>query len=333
MKKVLLIGEPLIRLTPTHYQEVADGVESRMFFGGSEINVACTLQGFGRQTKLLTALPASPLGERFKTFLSSYGIDTSSIYRLGERIGLYYMEAGFGCRPSQVYYDRSHSSLAAIDVDQLDVGQLLADVEWLHFSGITLAIDPAVRKWLKPILLAAKERHIPISIDLNWRSKMIGLKEAKQIFSEFAAYADYCFGIDPILADATDWDLFARDDATLKEVEGRMRSLQQVYGLRAIFHTIRQTDDHGRHLYRAYALAEHFVESVELKTQVLQRVGSGDAFVAGALYQLLNSFPLQEVVDFAVASGTYKCSLEGDHMLQSATKVRTLLEGKNDIVR
>lgn len=333
MKKVLLIGEPLIRITPTNYQEIADGVESRLFFGGSEINIACSLQGFGCQTKLLTALPQGQLGERFLTFLTGHGIDTSAIQRVGERIGLYYMETGFGCRPSQVYYDRSQSSLAAIQISQLDMDDLFADVAMVHFSGITLAVDPAVTLWLKPVLEEAKKRQLPISIDLNWRSKMIGQKEAKKLFSEFAAYADYCFGIEPIMVDGSDWKMFKKDEAKRCDIEERMSALKKVYGFQAVFHTVRQLDHQGRNHYRAYGLAEKFSCSVELTTQVLQRIGSGDAFVAGALYQLLEGASLEEMLDFAVASGVYKCSLEGDQMMQPAAKVRALLDGKNELLR
>ncbi|MFX3795643.1 PfkB family carbohydrate kinase, partial [Streptococcus suis] len=70
--------------------------------GGSEINVACNLQGFGCETKLLTALPQGSLGDRFLDFLDGKGIDTYSVQRKGERVGVYYMEAGFGFRSSQV---------------------------------------------------------------------------------------------------------------------------------------------------------------------------------------------------------------------------------------
>ncbi|WP_155964546.1 sugar kinase [Streptococcus ruminantium] len=333
MKKVLLIGEPLIRIMPTNYQEIADGVESRMFFGGSEMNIACNLQGFGYPTKVLTALPEGPLGDRFMAFLVRHGIDVSAIQRVGERIGLYYMESGFGCRPSQVYYDRSHSSLAAMRIEQLDMEQLFEDVALIHFSGITLAIDPTVTLWMKTILEEAKKRNLPISIDLNWRSKMIGKREAKKLFSEFAVYADYCFGIEPIMKDAGDWDLFDRDEAGLYDIEERMLALKETYDFQTIFHTVRQMDDMGRNHYRAYGLAEEFICSVELKTQVLQRVGSGDAFVAGAIYQLLKKASLEETVNFAVASGTYKCSLEGDQMVQSVDRIKSLLDGKNEIIR
>lgn len=135
------------------------------------------------------------------------------------------------------------------------------------------------------------------------------------------------------MANEKDWELFERDTATVHTIRERMQTLKEAYKFQAIFHTIRQTDELGRNLYKAYGLADEFCCSQELKTQVLQRVGSGDAFVAGALYKLLEGTSLKAILDFAVASGTYKCSIEGDHMRQSLRKVESLLEGKNDIIR
>lgn len=333
MKKVLLIGEPLIRITPTEYNEIGNAVENRMYFGGSEINIACNLQGFGLKTKILTALPSNPVGDRFLAFLEERGVDTSSIQRCGERVGLYYLEDGFGCRATQVYYDRSHTAITQFDGEQVDMDQLFEDVGHLHFSGITVALGEEVRSWLTIILTEAQKRVIPISFDLNWRSKMIGLEDAKYLFSEFANYATYCFGIEPIMASENNLELFDRNNENLEALQERLETLKKVYDLKAIFHTLRETDEYGNNTYQAYALTDTLVQSLTLKTPVLQRVGSGDAFVAGALYQLLQGVEMQEVVDFAVASGTYKCSVEGDFMTKSPEKVAGLLKWKSDIVR
>ena len=72
---------------------------------------------------------------------------------------------------------------------------------------------------------------------------------------------------------------------------------------------------------------------INLKTALLERVGSGDAFVAGALYKLINEAPLQEVIDFAVAAGTLKCTIKGDSMFESVDKINNLLKSKQEISR
>ena len=333
MMKILLFGEPLIRISPLDATSIGDHVASSTYFGGSEINIACNLQALGISTKVFTALPANEIGDRFLTFLKQHQIDTSSICRLGDRIGLYYLENGFGCRQSEVFYDRKHTSISQIRPNMLDMDSLFQGISHFHFSGITVAIGQEVRTLLLLLLEEAKRLGIIVSMDLNLRTKMISVLEAKYEFSKFARFADYCFGIDPLMIDDQNLEMFPRDKASLKEVENRMRQLKEAYGFKAIFHTLRSSDEQDKNVYQAYALEERFEESVQLKTAVYQRVGSGDAFISGALYQLLHHSSLKTTIDFAVASATLKCTLPGDHLSTSETSIEKLLANAQDIIR
>lgn len=333
MTKILLFGEPLIRISPLDATSIGDHVASSTYFGGSEINIACNLQALGISTKVFSALPANEMGDRFLTFLKQHQIDTSSICRLGDRIGLYYLENGFGCRQSEVFYDRKHTSISQIRPNMLDMDSLFQGISHFHFSGITVAIGQEVRTLLLLLLEEAKRRGIIVSMDLNLRTKMISVLEAKYEFSKFARFADYCFGIDPLMIDDQNLEMFPRDRASLKEVENRMQLLKEAYGFKAIFHTLRSSDEQDKNVYQAYALREGFEESVQLKTAVYQRVGSGDAFISGALYQLLHHSSLKTTIDFAVASATLKCTLPGDHLSTSATSIENLLASAQDIIR
>ncbi len=333
MTKILLFGEPLIRISPLDATSIGDHVASSTYFGGSEINIACNLQALGISTKVFTALPANEIGDRFLTFLKQHQIDTSSICRLGDRIGLYYLENGFGCRQSEVFYDRKHTSISQIRPNMLDMDSLFQGISHFHFSGITVAIGQEIRTILLLLLEEAKRRGIVVSMDLNLRTKMISVLEAKYEFSKFARFTDYCFGIDPLMIDDQNLEMFPRDSASLEEVENRMRLLKEAYGFKAIFHTLRSSDEQDKNVYQAYALEERFEESVQLKTVVYQRIGSGDAFISGALYQLLHHSSLKTTIDFAVASATLKCTLPGDHLSTSATSIENLLANAQDIIR
>ncbi|HGQ9930329.1 TPA: sugar kinase [Streptococcus pneumoniae] len=333
MTKILLFGEPLIRISPLDATSIGDHVASSTYFGGSEINIACNLQALGISTKVFTALPANEIGDRFLTFLKQHQIDTSSICRLGDRIGLYYLENGFGCRQSEVFYDRKHTSISQIRPNMLDIDSLFQGISHFHFSGITVAIGQEVRTILLLLLEEAKRRGIVVSMDLNLRTKMISVLEAKYEFSKFARFTDYCFGIDPLMIDDQNLEMFPRDSASLEKMENRMRLLKEAYGFKAIFHTLRSSDEQDKNVYQAYALEERFEESVQLKTAVYQRIGSGDAFISGALYQLLHHSSLKTTIDFAVASATLKCTLPGDHLSTSATSIENLLANAQDIIR
>ncbi|WP_249029047.1 sugar kinase [Tannockella kyphosi] len=333
MSKILLFGEPLIRISPTNYQLIGDKMNTMMYYGGSEINIAKNLQGLHIMTKVFTGLPKNPIGESFCQYLNQYQIDTSNIQWVGNRVGLYYLEEGVGCRQSEVYYDRKNTSIDDIDIDTLDMDALFEGITHFHFSGITIAVSVHVQNVLELLLIEAKKRNIIISIDLNLRTKMISIEDAKNLFSKFARYANICFGIDPIKANEKDITMFDRYNASTDTIEKRMRELKEEYAFDVIFHTIRTTDENARNVYQCYGLSNTFKESISLKTDVLQRIGSGDAFVAGALYKIINQSPLQETIDFAVASGTYKCTVDGDNMNVDALKIDQLLHQKQDINR
>ena len=333
MKKILLFGEPLIRITPLNNQKINDNSQNTMFYGGSEINIARTLAGFCQDSKIFTALPNNEVGKSFVKFMNQNQIDTSCVQLIGERVGLYYLENGYGIRNSDVYYDRKYTSINEINKNNLDIDKIFKDITHFHFSGITVAISDSVRDILSLLLEEAKKRNIIISMDLNLRTKMISIPEAKKQFSFFAKYADYCFGIDPLMVDEKDVNMFDRNNATENTIETRMQALKEAYGFKAIFHTIRNVDENQINSYQCYCLSDKFYHSITLKTSLLERVGSGDAFVAGALYQIINEAPIQKTIDFAIASGTLKCTIPGDSMYEEASKIENLLKTNLEISR
>ena len=96
---------------------------------------------------------------------------------------------------------------------------------------------------------------------------------------------------------------------------------------------MRTVDKNNINRYYAYAYQDQLYQSVILETDLLERVGSGDAFVAGALYQIMNQASMQDVIDFAVASGTLKCTIPGDSMFESVENVQSLLKNNHEISR
>lgn len=71
MSKLLLVGEPLIRVSPNQFQPLTNACDAQLFFGGSEVNIARTLGGFGLEARLFTALPDNPVGHAFHQFFEA----------------------------------------------------------------------------------------------------------------------------------------------------------------------------------------------------------------------------------------------------------------------
>jgi 2-dehydro-3-deoxygluconokinase len=59
----------------------------------------------------------------------------------------------------------------------------------------------------------------------------------------------------------------------------------------------------------------------------MDRVGSGDAFAAGLIYNLIKGNSDAEALNFAVAASCLKHSIHGDFNLVSASEVERLAAG------
>jgi 2-dehydro-3-deoxygluconokinase len=126
-------------------------------FGGGEANVAVSLANYGISSAFVTAVPESDLGDAAVAEMRRFGVDTRHIVRQGERLGIYFLEAGSNQRPSRVIYDRSHSSIASARLDDFDWDAIFASAEWFHITGIT----PALSEAGAGLALEAVRRHAP----------------------------------------------------------------------------------------------------------------------------------------------------------------------------
>jgi 2-dehydro-3-deoxygluconokinase len=64
-------------------------------------------------------------------------------------------------------------------------------------------------------------------------------------------------------------------------------------------------------------------------TTIVDRVGSGDAFMAGLIYGWSSDWKDQETLEFAIAACTLKHTVPGDINLVSVDEVMTLVKGVN----
>jgi len=141
MKKIVTIGEVMLRLSPPGNQRFFQTNSFEVEFGGSEANVGAALAYWGMQVAHITAFPDHEIGWSAAGSLRKNGIDTQFIPFVPGRMGVYYLEQGAMQRSSQVIYDRADSAFANLDGVNLDWDSILEGVDWLHWSGITPALS------------------------------------------------------------------------------------------------------------------------------------------------------------------------------------------------
>lgn len=339
--KVIGLGEVLWRLTPPDSLLLSQATSLQSQFGGAEFNVLGTLSHLGHETALVTALPANSIGQACQQFIRQQGVGCQYLVQQGERLGFYLYERGFGLRPSRITYDRAQSAFALSHFEDYDWEVIFKGADWLHVSGITVALSDNVYELSLRALQLAKDKGLGISVDLNYRESLWGsFEEARQRLAPIVALADTCFGLEPVtLPDGQGADL--KDSLGLsRPYEDRqvlldvLAAMAEQYRLDSIAFTGRQLSALGYQL-KGYLYREgQLYETLTHETPALDRVGTGDAFAAGLLYGRFEGLSNQEQLDTAMASFVYKHSVEGDINLITPAHLAALrLSGASEITR
>jgi len=111
--KTFFLGEVLMRLECPDRSRFVQTENFRVRYTGAELNSAVTMRSLGAENlHLITAVPDNPLGESALNTANRWGIATSACIRKKGRLGCFYLEQGFGVRPSSVIYDRKYSAFS-----------------------------------------------------------------------------------------------------------------------------------------------------------------------------------------------------------------------------
>ena len=94
MKRYVTFGELMLRLTPPDHEVLFQTNNLVATFGGAEANVAVSLANYGEDAAFVTAIPSNTIGAAAIRELRSFGVDTGSILRAGDRLGIYFTETG-----------------------------------------------------------------------------------------------------------------------------------------------------------------------------------------------------------------------------------------------
>ena len=143
-KRVITFGEIMLRLAPEGYYRFVQANNFGATYGGGEANVAVSLANYGFDAAFVTKLPKHEIGQAAVNELRRYGVDTSTITRGGDRVGIYFLEKGASQRPSKVIYDRAHSAISEATPEDFDWAKIFEGADWFHFTGITPALNDTV---------------------------------------------------------------------------------------------------------------------------------------------------------------------------------------------
>ena len=241
MPKVVTFGEIMLRLSPPGFERFLQTQQFVATFGGGEANVAVCLAAFGIDSYYVTRLPKHEIGEAAVRALRAEGVRTDYIVRGGDRIGIYYAEAGASQRASTVIYDRARSAISEMEADAVDWAAVFAGAQWYHVTGITPALgDKGVAATARSIK-AARAAGVRISVDLNFRKKLWTEKKAQEIMGPLMR------DVDVVIANEEDLQSVLGVHVPGTDVTSGQLELRGVPGSRRARHARLRSADGGHH--------------------------------------------------------------------------------------
>lgn len=335
-KKVVAFGEIMMRLSSPGFQRLTQTRSFDVTYAGGEANVAIALANLGVATDFVTRLPDNDLGDACLNFLRQFGVGTRNVVRGGNRLGIYFLETGTDQRGSKVIYDRSDSSIATIEPSAFDWKSILSHASWFHVTGITPAISKNCADETLEALRTAAEMGVTVSIDLNYRAKLWKWgRPAKEVMTGIVKLANIVIGneedaekVFDIQAPGVDVVAGKVDPQKYLVVAEKLK--EEFPNLEKVAITIRGSLSASHNTWSAVLLdgGSFYTAPVYDITDIVDRVGSGDAFTAGLIYGL-TKYPgdRQKALNFATASGCLKHTILGDAAIATVAEVETLMSG------
>lgn len=332
---VTCFGEILLRLSPPERQMLVQAGSLDMVVGGAEANVASALASLGHAVRFAGVVTDNPLGDRALAALRGSGVDVAHVTRAPGRMGLYFLEAGSGPRPSAITYDRAGSAFAEAAPDSIDFAGALAGARLMHCGGITPALGPKGVALARAAHSAARAAGVPVCFDGNFRAQLWAAwdSDPAAILRELVADATILIGNHRDISLLLGRDFSGEGEARRREAAAA--AFDAFPNLELIASTARHlvTSDHHRISARVDSRAgSHQTEEIDV-TGIVDRIGTGDAFAAGVLDGWLSGGDLAVMAARGLALAALKHSIAGDMCPVSRAMLDGFSAGAGDVRR
>ncbi|MBO4976576.1 MAG: sugar kinase [Lachnospiraceae bacterium] len=313
MKKefdLLSLGELLLRLSPPDNERMSRGGTFNKQVGGAELNAITGAAMLGLRCGIISKLPANDLGTFVKNTIRQGGVsDDYLVYDSDKdaRLGVYYYENGAYPRKPRIVYDRKNTSVNKIQIaDYSD--NMYSSARCFHTSGITLALSPQVRETAIEMIKRFKAEGAIISFDVNFRGNLWSGPEAKECIERILPYVDIFF-----CSEDTARLTFLKEG----DVRSIMKSFTEEYPISLVASTRRIVHSPKRHTFGSiiYSAKDDtfYEEAPYADIEVVDRIGSGDAYISGVLYGYLTyEGDYQKALEYGNAISALKNTIPGD---------------------
>lgn len=326
MAKVVSFGEVMLRMTCPGYRRIIQTENFEISYAGSEANVAVSLALFGHESAFVTKFPQNDVGQAAVNELRRFGVDTSCVLRGGPRLGVYYIEKGASQRGGKVIYDRAGSSIAVAHADEFDWEGIFKGADWFHFSGITPALGGEMPEACLAAVKEAKRRGMTVSCDLNYRAKLWSKEEASRVMDRLMPYVDVCIANDAeVGAMFGIYPEYTSDERAAST--SIARQVCQRFGCRTVAVTLLNEYSSSGNTWSGMLYQDgqsYFARTYDV--HVVDRVGCGDSFGAGIINAQLRGWDGHKTIEFGVAAGAVKMTIEHDFCLAGEDEILAVMD-------
>ncbi|RYZ97041.1 MAG: sugar kinase [Sphingobacteriaceae bacterium] len=331
---VLCFGELLFRIGLDADSGWLREKQVPFFMGGAELNVATALALWSAPSQYFTALPDNHMSAQITQYVRSKNIGTQKIVYRGDRVGTYYLVTGSDMKNDSLIYDRAGSSFAGLQPGTIDWDEIFTGVSWLHFSAICPALNQNAAAICKEVVVAANKKNITISVDLNYRSKLWQYgKLPVDIMPELVSDCDMIMGniwaAETMLGIPVDSNIHTIGTKS-NYLEAGLRTSKAIANkypkCKAIANTFRFDNNGGINYYTAlYTAGKYYHTEDHTAARIINKVGSGDCFMAGLIYGFYNNHQPQNILDFATLAAFDKLFLDGDATTHTVHEIEKAL--------
>lgn len=328
---LITFGETMLRLSPSVNELISKSDSFKKHAGGAELNVASGVSLLGLRTGIITRLPKNQLGTFIKNRIRASSVsDDYIIYDDSPeaRVGIYYYENGAYPRKPTVVYDRKNSSITKIKPEEIPEN-IYSKTKMFFTSGITLALSENTRLLAIEMIKKFKASGTKIAFDVNYRANLWDEDTARTTIKSILPFVDVLF-----ISEESCRRMFQKTGS----LQDMHREFCKDYpNIEIIASSEREVISPKVHSFTStvYSKKEDkfYTESPYKDIDVVDRIGSGDAFCAGVLFGLLKYDDPQKAMEFGNATCATKNTIFGDLPLSDFAEISAIINAHHSTGR
>ena len=318
---VIGFGEVMLRLSPDNAEKISTSESFNKNAGGSELNVVSGAAMLGVRSAIITKLPENKLGHFIRNKIRYGNVSDDYIvydHSSSKRLGIYFYESGVYPRKSSVVYDRANASVTTLCDEEIP-DDIFEKTAVFHISSISLALGDVLQKTAIDCIKRFKEAGAIISFDVNYRATLWDEDTARETIKSILPYVDILF-----VSEESSRRMF-RKTGTLDEIQ---KSYVDEYGCKIVATTKRVVISPTKHNFSSqiYYDGKFYTEPAYENIEIVDRLGSGDAYVAGVLFGIITRSDIVQALEIGNAMSAIKNTIHGDMCSSSISEVEEVIK-------